>query len=674
MFSKIAVNNIKRSFKDYSIYFLTLTFAVCIFYSFNSLEAQSAMFNMSNSTANFMSTINKLIAGTSVFVSFVLGILITYANNFLIKKRKKELGIYMTLGMSKGKISRILILETMLIGLLSLAAGILLGIILSQGLSIVAANLLGVDVSKYKFIISMSAVMKSTLYFGIIFALVMILNQITISKYKLIDMLHAAKKNEEVKLKNMFVSILIFLISIIMLLVAYRLIIKLGIMSESYLVLVSILMGILGTMLFFFSLSNFFVHMVQKSKKVYLKGLNIFVLRQIHNKINTNFLSMSIICLMLFLTITLLFTMFGYKRITDGLLEGNVSFDASSWLMINDKEEQKMNEIEEYLERIEFKFERYEKHAFYHQYILSLTIESLLSDYLSEQEIIDFRNNYMNGPISAVTITEYNEIIALNGKEPINLEDDEVLVVSNYGNSNKVLDNYMKNEDVIEIEDKAYKIKNDTPIKENILTSVGTTFFYLIIPDNFTGELELKRTGFNVVYEDAYSEISEQRYLKLFESYENNRHIDETLVLVFGNTIDQVNTRMYGTAATVVFVGIYLGIVFLISSAAVLALQQLSDASDSLERYKALKKIGATENMVNKAILMQISIYFILPLALAIVHSIVGTNVVNEMFRSFDQSIIGSSLLLIALALSIIYGGYYYATYIGFKNIVRNSN
>lgn len=674
MFSKIAVNNIKRSFKDYSIYFLTLTFAVCIFYSFNSLEAQSAMFNMSNSTANFMSTINKLIAGTSVFVSFVLGILITYANNFLIKKRKKELGIYMTLGMSKGKISRILILETMLIGLLSLAAGILLGIILSQGLSIVAANLLGVDVSKYKFIISMSAVMKSTLYFGIIFALVMILNQITISKYKLIDMLHAAKKNEEVKLKNMFVSILIFLISIIMLLVAYRLIIKLGIMSESYLVLVSILMGILGTMLFFFSLSNFFVHMVQKSKKVYLKGLNIFVLRQIHNKINTNFLSMSIICLMLFFTITLLFTMFGYKRITDGLLEGNVSFDASSWLMINDKEEQKMNEIEEYLERIEFKFERYEKHAFYHQYILSLTIESLLSDYLSEQEIIDFRNNYMNGPISAVTITEYNEIIALNGKEPINLEDDEVLVVSNYGNSNKVLDNFMKNEDVIEIEDKAYKIKNDTPIKENILTSVGTTFFYLIIPDNFTGELELKRTGFNVVYEDAYSEISEQRYLKLFESYENNRHIDETLVLVFGNTIDQVNTRMYGTAATVVFVGIYLGIVFLISSAAVLALQQLSDASDSLERYKALKKIGATENMVNKAILMQISIYFILPLALAIVHSIVGINVVNEMFRSFDQSIIGSSLLLIALALSIIYGGYYYATYIGFKNIVRNSN
>ena len=140
MFYKMALNNVKRSFKDYSIYFLTLTFAVCIFYSFNSIEAQTSVLEISKSTKSYMVTLNKLIAGTSVFVSFVLGGLIIYANNFLVKKRKKKFGIYMTLGMSKGKISRILIMETFLIGLLSLFVGLLLGIIVSQGLSAITAK------------------------------------------------------------------------------------------------------------------------------------------------------------------------------------------------------------------------------------------------------------------------------------------------------------------------------------------------------------------------------------------------------------------------------------------------------------------------------------------------------------------------------------------------------
>lgn len=295
MFYKIALNNVKRSFKDYSIYFLTLTIAVCIFYSFNSFEEQTAMLEMGKSTSEYMLTFNKLMAGTSIFVSFILGGLITYANNFLIKKRKKELGIYMTLGMSKGKISRILIFETLLIGIVSLAVGIALGIIVSQGLSVITAHLLAVEMSKYKFIVSIGAVIKSGIYFGIIYLLVMIFNQVTISKYKLIDMLNAAKKNEVVKLKNAYVSIFFFFVSLIVLGVAYALILKNGVNSEGFLLISSLLLGVIGTLLFFFSLSNFMIHIVQKNKKLYLKDLNIFILRQINNKINTNFVSMSVI-------------------------------------------------------------------------------------------------------------------------------------------------------------------------------------------------------------------------------------------------------------------------------------------------------------------------------------------------------------------------------------------
>ena len=212
MFSKIAINNVKRSFKDYTIYFLTLTFAVCIFYSFNSIEAQKAILEINKSTASYVTMLNNFIAGASVFVSFILGGLIIYANNFLIKKRKKEMGIYLTLGMSKGRISRILILETLIIALMSLVVGLALGVIVSQGLSVITARLLVVDMTGYKFIISFEAIIKTALYFGIIFLLVMTFNQFTISKYKLIDLISAAKKNERVRLKNTFASVVIFLI------------------------------------------------------------------------------------------------------------------------------------------------------------------------------------------------------------------------------------------------------------------------------------------------------------------------------------------------------------------------------------------------------------------------------------------------------------------------------
>jgi putative ABC transport system permease protein len=674
MFSKIAINNVKRSFKDYSIYFLTLTIAVCIFYSFNSIEAQSAIVEMSQSTLIFMETINKFMAGTSVFVSFILGGLIIYANNFLIKKRKKELGIYMTLGMSKRKISKILFFETLLIGLLSLIVGIALGILVSQGLSVITAQLLSADMKQYKFIISFSAIMKSAIYIGIIYLCVIIFNQVTIARYKLIDLLHASKKNEEVKLSNSLISILTFIFSVVILVIAYMRILNDGVNSEGTELLITVLLGIIGTLLFFFSLSNFFIHIVQKSKKIYFKDLNIFVLRQINNKINTNFLSMTVICLMLFLTITLLFTMLGYKNVTDRSLVGNTSFDASARLLVDD-EDQKMKDIKEYLNRMNFAFEQDEKHTFFSEYALSTSIEDLLFKYLSKKEQTEFKQNYMDGAITAVKHTDYNEILQLKGQKPINLKDNEILVVSNFGKMTDGLDEFMKNEATINIEGTDYHIYNDDAIEENIVTSsTSMYFFYFIIPDNFSGNLHLSATGFNVMYDDAHYEELEEKYSNLFNTFLDNTNIDDSFTLVLGDTIDRVHVRTYGVTATIVFLGVYLGLIFLISSAAVLALQQLSDASESIERYKSLKRIGVTEKSINKAILRQNFIYFFIPLGLAILHSIIGITVVNEIFETYNQGIIGSALFMIAGALIIIYGGYFYATYVGFKNIVKNSH
>ncbi|AWE07983.1 ABC transporter [Lysinibacillus sp. 2017] len=667
MFFKIAINNVKRSFKDYTIYFLTLTLGVCIFYSFNSIEAQNSILEM-NKDPNVILTLNKLMAGTSVFVSMVLGGLIIYANNFLIKKRKKELGIYMTLGMPKGTISKILLFETLFIGVISLVVGLGLGIIVSQGMSVITANILGFDLKKFKFIISFGAMIKTVIYFGIIYLLVMGFNQVTISKYKLIDMLNAAKRNEKVKLKNSFISILIFLISVGLLVTAYSRILKSGINAEVNELLITVILGVVGTLFFFFSLSSFFIHVVQKNKKIYLKDINIFVIRQINNKINTNFLSMTVICLMLFLTISLLFTAFDLKGSID---RSDKTFDASAVVFVhNEREDPKDNDIEEFLNRINFKFEPYEKHAFYGEYKLNVTPENMLSKYLTEQERIELKGSvFYDYPISAIKISDYNAMIKLKGQEAIDLKGNEVLVVTNSEGTDQVFSNDTGREKIIHIEGNTYTIKNESPIEETINIAVLNQFFYLIIPDNFAGGLQLEVSGVNVKYEDKYSDKSDEKFIKLFNKLETKQYKDVSSASVYGRTWDQVQDRKNGATALIVFLGLFLGLIFIITSAAVLALQQLSDASDSLERYKSLKKIGVTEKLINKAILSQTFIYFMAPLSLAILHSIIGISAVRELFNFSYQSIIVSVLFL-----AIIYGGYFYATYIGIKNIVKNSN
>ncbi|HBG0675734.1 ABC transporter permease, partial [Clostridioides difficile] len=194
MYSKIAIKNVRKSFKDYSIYFLTLTLAICIFYSFNSIESQKALMEMNASTKSHVEMLKNMISYMSVFVSVILCSLILYANNFLVKKRNKELGIYMTLGMEKVKISKILVFETIIVGIVSLVSGLILGLLVSQGLSILLLKLFEFNMSEYNFVISISSIIKTIVYFGIMFLLVMIFNTYIISKYKIIDLLTIGRK------------------------------------------------------------------------------------------------------------------------------------------------------------------------------------------------------------------------------------------------------------------------------------------------------------------------------------------------------------------------------------------------------------------------------------------------------------------------------------------------
>lgn len=677
MYFKIALNNVRKSFKDYSIYFLTLTLGVCIFYAFNSIGDQKAFLELGKRQAEYIKVLQGLISGISVFISCVLGGLILYANNFLVKKRKKELGIYMTLGMGKNKISKILTYETALVGIISLVVGLGVGIIVSQGISAFASKLFEVSLSNYKFLLSTDAILKTILYFGIIFILVMIFNTFVISKYKLIDMLTAAKKNEDIKIKNPILTAIIFFISLGLLGVAYKLVIKVGLNPTDRMFLVSIVLGILGTLLLFFSLAGFVLYVLQRNKNVYLKGLNIFVLRQMNSKINTNFLSMTVICLMLFLTISTLATGLSFKNALEKGLENTTPFDASATYYID--EDSKIKTAEESIRELGFKFNPEDKIVSYNEYKLEKTnLESLLNKNAEGKNIKDIVEAMTYKGTNAISISSYNDIRALSGEKSLSLANNEVLISSNLGEVENTLKNILKNNEKIEIDGKEYKIANNALIGEGKVikeafesTGMTNNFFTLIVPDNIVSNLKPIANKININFPKNSNE--EERVQKLFNEYRDGVVDSSKYGFVNGYTRARIYEDNNGMTNIVLFIGIYLGVIFLISSTAVLALQQLSEASDSIDRYKSLRRIGVSQKMINKSIFTQVSIYFGLPLVVALVHSVVAIKVVNGFLTMFNRPDIGVSSLVTALIMVIVYGGYFYATYTGYKSTVKNA-
>ncbi|AUN10830.1 ABC transporter [Clostridium botulinum] len=659
MYSKIALKNIKKSYKDYTIYFLTLILAVCIFYSFNSIESQKVLIEI-----EFMSAIMKAISGVSVLVSIILGGLIVYANNFLIKRRKKELGMYMILGMGKRKISRILVTETFIVGVISLVGGLILGIGASQGLSTFTLKLFNVGMDEYKFIISTSAIGKTILYFGTMFLLVMIFNVFVISKYKVIDLLIANIKNEDIKFKNPFIYLLTFVLCVISLGFSYKSLLEIPFDLERNMSM-PIALAIVGTVLFFFSLAGVILYVTNKNKKIYFKGLNMFVLKQMNSKVNTNFTSMSLICLMLFITIVVLSTGINFKKVEEEGRRKITPFDASVTLYNKDENKNQKNHIEDMLNKIDFKKSKNEKYAIYNDYYAGLKASELLK--IKERNFARY-NVYFS------KISDYNKILKLKGEKEITLNKSEVLILSSSGGAINLINEKLKSNRRINIKGKEYLIKNDKVIEENLKTSSrADNPCTVVINDELVSDYKISSSVLNVMYLDKNREENNKKYNKINDNYikDEYKNLDISIDAI---TKDEVYSKSNGITSMMLFIAIYLGIVFLITSMAVLALQQLSEASDSIKRYKALKRIGANKKMIDKTIFIQTLMYFSLPVILALIHSMVVIKIINDLTSMIiNTANFRYSILITVLIFVIVYLEYFYITYAGYKNIVKRN-
>lgn len=380
---------------------------------------------------------------------------------------------------------------------------------------------------------------------------------------------------------------------------------------------------------------------------------------------------------MLFLTISTLATGLSFKNALEKGLENTTPFDASATYYID--EDSKIKTAEESIRELGFKFNPEDKIVSYNEYKLEKTnLESLLNKNAEGKNIKDIVEAMTYKGTNAISISSYNDIRALSGEKSLSLANNEVLISSNLGEVENTLKNILKNNEKIEIDGKEYKIANNALIGEGKVikeafesTGMTNNFFTLIVPDNIVSNLKPIANKININFPKNSNE--EERVQKLFNEYRDGVVDSSKYGFVNGYTRARIYEDNNGMTNIVLFIGIYLGVIFLISSTAVLALQQLSEASDSIDRYKSLRRIGVSQKMINKSIFTQVSIYFGLPLVVALVHSVVAIKVVNGFLTMFNRPDIGVSSLVTALIMVIVYGGYFYATYTGYKSTVKNA-
>lgn len=674
MLFKLSLKNISKSIKDYAIYFFTLILGVAIFYVFNAIDDQSVMMKVSSTTAEIIKLMTNVLSGVSVFVSIILAFLIIYASRFLIKRRNKEFGVYLTLGMSKKKISLILFIETLIIDIVSLIVGLGIGFILSQLMSILVANMFEADLTRFQFVFSTNACIKTLIYFSIMYFVVMIFNTINISKCKLIDLMHSNKKSEKIKLKNPLFCTIVFIISCIALGFAYYQVTG-GIekMTNANSIFVPIGIGAVSTFFVFWSLSGLLLKIFISMKNTYYKGLNSFTLRQFSSKINTMTFSLTIICLMLFITICVLSSAMSMKNsLNKNVVEfsprdieiskpANVDLEDSDF---TDKQiENYKLSFEEIFTKNGFDFKKFKNIVYFSLYADDyVTLKSTLGTYYKTA-----KKNYpflrYDDYIVLMKNSDYNNLANNFNLEKINLNSDQYAVVGNY-------------KEMIDIKNEALKRNTEIIVNQRIYLPK----YKKAINGFYEMGSQKSEIGFIVLPDDALNE-NQKISNKMVADYNGNQDdIEKDVTLFLNNTSKYIitfNTKKdirdasVGLGAIVTFLGLYLGTIFLISCAAILALKELSESSDNVEKFVVLRKIGVDEQELNKALFKQIGIFFMFPLILAIIHSIFGVMFCNNILKTMGVSFNLKSVIITSLFIIFIYGGYFFITYICSKNIIK---
>lgn len=677
MFVKLAFGNMRKLMHDYAVYFLTLALGVAVFYAFNTVSVQADF--LQGDAARLLKSLGDMLKGLTVFLAFIMGFLMVYANNFLMRRRKKELGLYQVLGMRAGQVNAILALETLMVALVSFGIGLLVGSLFSQILLFVTASMFSARIDRFHFFFSADAFALTTACFAVTFAVMMLFNTVTLSRVRLIDLMSSKGQHERQHIRNLPVSIVLTLAGAALVGCAYWRLTTQGFPASvtgsgtttSTDFEVTTGMVIAGTYVFFYGFAGFLTMLLTHLKKFFWSGLHMFTTREIASRINTAAISMGTISLILFLAMTAVTTGMSLCTTLNAAIEQSIPYSAS--ISIGSSESDTGPLLEEALERSGIDLASLGSSAAISRGTM------VASDGMAPSTMSDIAA-LTGDPIpagfegvvehEAIGISDYNKIRRLQGLEPVSLEDGHYLYLCNMEQIVPFVNRGLA---------KGYSVKAGstllTPERSSAIddgscvlydTPMGKTPGTFVVPDASLEEMGRLLETYDTILDIRYSvPVSEgdAQMEKLHDALIEVTRGNDSSVYFDVRTATSVKEEGVTTTGLVSYLAIYIGFILVIASAAILAIQQLSAASDAALRYRTLSELGCPEKLIRRSLRTQIVFAFLLPLVLGMAHSFCALVQVDKIVALFGYSNMWQSMLLGIGIFAVVYGGYLVLTY-----------
>jgi putative ABC transport system permease protein len=636
----LAKKNIQGNFKNYLIYFVSLVFSMVIYYTFVSLQYSDKI----QESIELSDTMSFMFMVSSIILILFVAIFILYSNSFFTRQRKKEVGLYSMLGLRKKTIGRMLFYENLIMGLVALVIGIILGTLLSKLFSMILIKLMGSTV-EVDFGISIQAIIQTVIVFLIIILFTSIQGYRLIYRFKLIELFHAEKKGETAPKASLISTF----IGIILLAVTYWLILRPfpDELTEGYLYLnygFALVALIIGTHLFFRSVTVYLLKLSQRNKSRYYKGTNLIETSQLLHRIKGNARTFTMITLLSAVTISFFgATYSGYY--------GNEK-NAKEMAPFSYAHLSKGNELDTQVETI---IEEDKNHPIKAQLdIPVIEVKGKLS----------FEFDYETNPTKLISASTFNKVAeALDRDDTVALSNNQAAVIKPRLTKYTESDFKGKGTD-LQLSEGSRELTFVKMIEGSILP-----FDY---PDFYV-----------VVSDEMFSEVSKQLTPLTYKAYEvekekTTKATSKKVNKLVGNEKLQVSPSFYtdykegkeGNAISLFIFG-FLGLVFLAATGSIIYFKQLTEANEAKGSYEILRKIGFSKKDLRKSINKQTLFVFGLPLTVGIIHS----STILNFITNFISDLIGASvmvpILTAVIAFVVIYIGYYVLTVKTYNNIVN---
>lgn len=681
MYAKLAKSNARKSIKDYLIYFITIIICVSLFYAITSLSSSSYEF-ITEDSYNFK-TLQLILKYSTYVITAILILLIAYVNKYMIRRRQREFATYILLGAEQKSIAFMFFIETLIIGTLAIIAGIFVGTLFSQAITALVLVSVNQEVV-FTLRLYMDTVVITFIFFIAMFCIIGLYNVSVLNKIKLIDMLNASKQVEFQFRRSGKVYGVIFGLSILLYIVCVYCTFKLinteidySIKSLTY-IGISLVSFIIGTFALFYSISYILIYLKGKCINFKYEGTNLFLIGSIVSKIKTAPILMATIA-MTFLGAMISFIMtLAMAQWSLGYLNMRVPYD------IDIRNDYSYNFDIEDIPKLD-----------YGEVVQYLNDEGYsVRDYCQvEKYFIDkdefYTGDRNNSPMLAISLSDFNKLRTMLGYEKINLKENEFTTQWHSVVNNTDINKFLSKNKHLNINGEILNISKDSHYKESIGERIYDFYSYniIILPDKVCKDLTLAETNFlanlnnQMSYKDAVN--FESKYIEKWFK-ENNRYLiekyskefDITSSIIDGRVKSSETNNILNMTLAMRILGVYLCIVLLTISFTVLALGQLTDSIEHKDRYNVLRKLGVEENDINKIVLKQISIYFVVPIAIALIG--VGIFIYNYylMYKERIVTFIGFNLFIFSIATGIIlticvYMCYFAGTYYTFKRNIK---